>query len=385
MMAERGQVSMDQQAVPPRDLVELVGRCLAFRLEPAELAALREQLFSAPGVWAELTDFAACYGLVQAVEQSLRTRGLLPSALLPPQTGPSAADRSLRAAATGLAQRREVLARTLRETIASLNRIGIEPIVIKGAQSLLTGKPEWRYMVDFDLLVPDRAEEAQAELLASGFEVWESDRERTERHHLPALIRKGFPGGIEIHRRAGNQYLRSLLPTRELIETSLPVAEDGMCFRLLPSPLHVLYCLLHHHIGHSGDARGLISLKGLYEFAWDMSGLGEADRAALKARADRHPRISAALDMWIAAAADIFGMPVETPLAVRSDAVRKWQGTLARMRQPRPWYKYPGYADEIRLGLAAQRVRAAPGGAYLPGRMWMRTKVIRSFFPRFTK
>jgi hypothetical protein len=113
--------------------------------------------------------------------------------------------------------------------------------------------------------------------------------------------------------------------------------------------------------------------------------MGEPDRIALKTRADRHPRLSAALDMWLAAATNLFRLPVEVPFTVRADATRKWQETLARIGQPRPWYKYPGYADEIRMGLAAQRVRAAPGGTHLPGRMWTRTKVIRSFFPRFTK
>ena len=368
-----------------REITELFGRCLAVRLDAAELADLRARLLSSSTVWAELTEFASREGLVQALEQSLRGRGLLPSQFLPAAARAGAPDRLLGAGAAALARRRDLLARRLREIIARLNDVAIEPIVIKGAQSLLTGDPEWRYLRDFDLLVPDRADEAQAQLLAMGFEVPADEAKRARRHHLPPLIQKGFPGFIEIHRRAGNQYVRSLLTTEELVEASVPGSEPGLRFRLLPGTLHVLYGLVHHHVGHAGDARGNISLKGLYEFAWDVSRMSPAERMALKTRADRHPRLNAALDLWVAAAAALFRMPVEAPFEIRADAASKWEGTLARIGGPRPWYKYPGYPDEIRMGLAASRVRAAPFGNHLPGRLWTRARVLRSFLPRFTK
>jgi hypothetical protein len=369
--------------MPKRDAVELLGRCLALRLCDREGAALRGRLLSSARLWDELTDFAASEGLVHALEQSLAARGLLLSQFLP--AGLAAPDLRLRQAAAAFSARRADLARHLREIIARLNRIGIEPIVIKGAQSLLTGEPEWRYLRDFDLLVADRAADAQGALLAVGFEVPEAELDRGRRHHLPPLVRHDFPGFVEIHRRAGNQYVRSLLATGELVQASLPGTEGGLAYRLLPKPLHVLYGLVHHHVGHAGDARGTISLKGLYEFAWDFSRMSEPQRAALRARADRHPRVSAALDLWTAAAADLYGMPVAAPYSVQADAGRAWQGILARIGQPRPWYKYPGYADEIRMGLAESRVRAAPFGTHLPGRAWTRLKVVRSFLPRFTK
>lgn len=368
-----------------RDEVELLGRCLAFRLEPAELADLRARLLSDPAVWDRLTLFAAEEGLVQAVERNLRSRGLLPSELLPQSAGLLAPDHRLRTAAAGFAKRREVLARHLREMIGRLNRIEIEPIVLKGAQSLLTGDPDWRYLRDFDLLIPDRADAAQAEFLARGFEIPESEQERSRRHHLPPLVRDDFPAFVEIHRRAGNQYVRTLVPTEELVEASVPGMEAGLRYRLVPEPLHALYGLVHHHIGHAGDARGTISLKGLYEFAWALDRMTPAERAALRRRADRHPRLSAAVDAWIAAAAELYRLPVPAPFAILPDAAARWRATFDRIDAPRPWYKYPGYPDEIRMGLAASRVRAAPFGGNPAGRLWMRAKVLRSFLPRFTK
>jgi hypothetical protein len=368
-----------------RETADLLGRCLAIRLDAGELAGLRAQLLSSPSMWSELMKLALQEGLVQAVHDSLRARRLLPSQFLPAHLHPRAPDSGFVAVAESHAQRRAALTGHLRDIIARLNRIGVEPIVIKGAQSLLTGEPTWRYLADFDFLIPDRAEDAQAELLALGFQEAEEQQERRRRHHLPPLVRTDFPGFIEVHRRAGNQYARPLLPTEELAQASVAYAQDGVRFRLLPYPLHVLYGLVHHHVGHSGDARGSLSLKGLYEFAWDVSRMGEADRSALKTRADRHPRVSAALDMWLAGAAAQYRLPVERPLAIHGDAVRKWEGTLARIGRPRPWYKYPGYADELRMGLAEGRVRAAPGGANPLGRLWLRAKVVRSFLPRLVR
>jgi hypothetical protein len=369
-----------------RDLARLFGRCLALRLDGAELAALRARLLSEPALWHALTQFALDEGLVLALEHGLRAKGLLVSELLPPGSGLVGPDEALRSLAAGLAERRQVLARHLRAIVARLNGVGIEPIVLKGGQSLLTGEPAWRHLRDIDLLIPDRADAAQRELLVMGFQVPESEAaERGRRHHLPPLVRDDFPGFIEVHRRGGNQYVRTLLPTEELAAASRPWSEDGSRCRLLPDPLHVLYALVHHHMGHAGDARGTISLKGLYEFAWSFWRMSGPDRLALQARANRHPRLSAALDAWIAAAADFYGMPVEAPFKVAADAARRWQATLDRPDRPRPWYKYPGYADEVRMALAAARIRAAPSGGRLPGRTWTRLKVMRSFLPRFTK
>lgn len=366
-----------------REEVALLGRCLAFRLEPAELADLRARLLTEAGIWDRLTLFAAEEGLVQAVERNLRMRGLLPSEFLPAGAGLVAPDHPLRAAAAGVAQRRAVLTEHLREIVARLNRSGIEPIVLKGAQSLLTGEPDWRYLRDFDLLVPDRAEAAQEELVAMGFETPEAERRR--RHHLPPLVRDGFPGFVEIHRRAGNQYVRTLIPTEELVAAGVPGPDGGAKCRLVPEPLHALYGLVHHHMGHAGDARGTVSLKGLYEFAWALDRMTNAERAALRRRAERHPRLSATVDAWIAAAADLYRLPVPSPFAVLPDAAARWRATFARIGEPRPWYKYPGYPDEIRMGLAGARVRAAPFGGNAAGRAWTRAKVLRSFLPRFAK
>ena len=365
-----------------REIIELVGRCLALQHDRADFTALRARLLSDPGAWEGVTRFALDEGLVLALEQSLRDKGLLVSDFLPSDSGLVGPDHGLRALAAVFGERRQVLAEHLGSIIERLNRAGIEPILIKGAQSLVTGEPPWRHLRDFDFLVPGKAQEAQAELIAMGFSVLQTDAaERLRRHHLPPLVRDDFPGLVEVHRRGGNHYFRNHFRTRELAsESELRVSGTGR-YRLLPQPIHVLYSLIHHHVGHSGDARGSISIKGLYEFAWEVARMTGAERDALQSRANQNPRLSAALDAWLAAAADLFRMPVERPFAVRPDAVRRWHATRDRLDLPRPWYKYPGYPDEVRMALAHARVRAAPLGAHAPGRLLMRLKVLRSFLP----
>jgi hypothetical protein len=193
--------------MPHRELARLLGRCLAFRLDFGDLAGLRAQLLSSPALWDDLTAFAMHEGLAHALERRLRARGLLPSEFLPPGVAELAADRRLRAAALASSRRREALAGHLRQMIQRLNRIDIQPIILKGARSLLTGEPDWRYLRDFD---------------------------------LPPLVRGDFPAFVEIHRRAGNQYVRTLLPTGELARASEPVSDGGIRFALLPIHLHAL-------------------------------------------------------------------------------------------------------------------------------------------------
>src|SRR4051812_30386683 len=69
--AEAGGVSAQ------RETIELFGRCLALRLDPPQPTSLRARALSSAGLWSELTDFALEEGLVLALEQSLRARGLL--------------------------------------------------------------------------------------------------------------------------------------------------------------------------------------------------------------------------------------------------------------------------------------------------------------------
>jgi hypothetical protein len=221
-------------------------------------------------------------------------------------------------------------------------------------------------MLDLDLLAPGaEADRLQRAVMALGYREHPSLAERPNRHHLAPLLRRDTPGPVEIHRRGGNRYAEPLLPTPELISAAeLRVGPGGARARVLPTPLHVLHGLVHHHVGHGGDARGLVDFKGLYEFAVAVAGLDAEGRAALVERARRHPRLLAALDLWVAGAHELYAMPILPPLAAEADAGARWARVFARMTGARrERWRYPGYVEELAMGWNARRVaRVAPDG-----------------------
>ena len=317
-----------------REMIDLFGRCLALRLDPAELAALRARFMSSSG-GASSPISPLRKGSCWRSSRACGPGGFCFRSCFRRIWGSSAPTAGCRPRPPGLPSVAAAGRALSRFSRAPQSR-GIEPIVIKGAQSLLTGDPPWRYLRDFDLLIPDQADEAQAVLVAMGFSVPEQEAERRRRHHLPPLVRNDFPG---LHRNPSASR-QPICPQPaadpELAARSELRVQGKLRYRLLPQPLHVLYSLVHHHIGHAGDARGTISLKGLYEFAWEVERMTAAERQALQSRADLHPRLAVALDTWIAAAAALYRMPVEPPFAVHRDAAQCWQGTLERLDQPRP-------------------------------------------------
>ena len=266
-------------------------------------------------------------------------------------------------------ERRNVFAERLEEIVAACNAAGIEPTLIKGGRALWLGEPRWRAMMDLDILAPGaEADRVQRLVKALGYAEHPGLAERPRRHHLSPLLRRDAPGPIEIHRRGGNRHAEPLLPTEELAAVAeVRVGARGGRARVLPAPYHALHALTHHHVGHAADARGLIEFKGLYEFAAEVARFGAEDRAALGERARRHPRLLAALDLWTAAAQDLFAAPVEAPLAAPADAAARWRRIFARMTGARrDRWKYPGYAEELAMGFdAARAARLAPNGGPL--------------------
>jgi hypothetical protein len=266
-------------------------------------------------------------------------------------------------------RRRTILTERLAEIVAAANREGIEPLLIKGARALWLGAPRWRTMLDLDLLAAGAdADRLQRVVMALGYGEHSGLAERPNRHHLAPLLRRDTPGPIEIHRRAGNRYAEPLLPTRELESVAeVRLGPGGASARLLPTTDHILHGLAHHHAGHGGDARGLIDFRGLYEFAFDVAALDADGRFALTERARRHPRLLAALDLWVVGAHALFAMPIQPPLAAPADAAARWRQVFARMTGARhDRWRYPGYAEELAMGFDAGRAaRIAPGGGPL--------------------
>jgi len=362
---------MDSNVIRPW----LLGECLSFEFGPRNLTPLRSRLFH-PNALSELTDFASEQRLLAALAERL-----LENMLVPPdpsdRPGPASILRQYLAVHYA---RREQMTLLLRHSVRVLNSIGIRPILLKGANSLWERNPVWRFLRDIDLLVSgDQAIDAGQALRDDGYYP-DADRPvRPHHHHLAPLYNEEHNGWVELHRRGGNRYAERLLPTEELIASSAIATAEGLSVGLLDPVTQVLHALVHHHVGHGGDARGTMSVKGLYEFAWAANDLTMAQKEQLVERCARHPRLAAMLDLWVAAAARLFSLPAVSPFAIARDAAERAEALLGANRKGR--WRYPGYGEEIRMAWAPERLGRLGGGSGPVGRHILRWKVIASMLP----
>jgi hypothetical protein len=144
-----------------------------------------------------------------------------------------------------------------------LNRVGIEPVLLKGAIRLLDGLyPDdgWRMQRDLDLLVPQASLPAATQALASaGYASCGSGGE---------VRRRGGACQIDIHTELffTPRHIR-LLQATELLGRARSVAfEDGRV--RVPTVEHqVVHLIGHSQIRHLGHAFGRISLRNRLEAA----------------------------------------------------------------------------------------------------------------------
>jgi hypothetical protein len=370
----------DDAAVRLNELTRF-GQCLAFALPPAIYSDLR--------LWLLDGGFEPAF----RIGGETRLAGVLAAELLrkrlvPPGPGGNRSDGSVtprRATEMVLEEHRErrrVLSLRLKEMVGALNAAGIAPVLLKGSRSLWTGSPAWRDLRDIDILVPGagQAQRCDEVLRSMGYRPLAGAAQRPTHHHLQPLYREDLPGWVEVHRRAGNRYAERLLPTATILR-HLRSANDGAAdVLILPEELHVLHALVHHHVGHSAQARGTVDLKGLYEFAWSLASMSPDERKELAEHAASHPSMTAMLDLWLAAAADFYHLAVPEPFAVHADAVRRWQRIRARTARPSGW-KYPGYVEEIGMAMNTARLSRQPGGDRQLARLSKRIAVIGALLP----
>ncbi len=349
--------------------------CLVFTISPADTSALRLRLLG--GFWEDVLDAAESHGLSAALADAVGRRGL--TAGIPALRHADGGATPPQALAEALARHRtnrEARLARLVELTRLLNASGMEPLLLKGARSLWTGNPEWRAMGDLDLLVPGRADEAQRIATAAGYAPAVGQENPEYWHHELNLYRADLPGWLEFHDRGAMYRAEILLPTPMLVDESIRVTgPGGGMARVLPVPLDTLYCVVHHHISHRGDKFGIMSLKGLYEFAGAVHAMDEAERAALLDAARRHPRLLAMLDLWLAAAAERLAMPIVAPLTLAADAAARWRridGREARRQN------YDGLLGEIAMSLSGPRLRRANGGDSWWGRQKLRARALQA-------
>jgi hypothetical protein len=229
------------------------------------------------------------------------------------------------------------------------------------------------------VLLPGReAARAHQVALALGYRPARGSTEKAGKHHFQPLFRDDLPGWIEIHAHAAAHRAEGLLPTALLATMTVPAAIGAATARVLAGPAHTLHALVHHHVGHRGDKGGAFDLKGLFEFAADLQSLTPTERQALHVLSLRHPRLLAALDLWLAGAHVLLALPVEPPFTLAPDAVARAARAIARIKTPGT--RYAGVREEIAFAADAARLARLPGGGTAPGRLALRAKVLTSMF-----
>lgn len=260
--------------------------------------------------------------------------------------------------------------RMLREQLfaitGQLNRLGIQPLLLKGAIALLPDAypgAEDRVMGDLDILVPEaRLPEAIAAVTAMGYRHWDEGvllpGESETWHHFPALLHSDLPVKLELHRRivddpADDARLRAGLESRIV---TMPGAGEA---RAPDIPTRLLHNFLHAQIVDRHRRRRELNLRQLYEFAaLAQAGAGKLCWPELLARL--RPRYHAALAEYLAQAEGWLGLTYPEAIPRSPHAERElW---LIRQAQTRAnWRRLFAAVDYLR--------RLPPRVARLPLRL----------------
>ncbi len=199
----------------------------------------------------------------------------------------------------------------------ALAPLGIAPILLKGSAFAFAGLPAaiGRVVGDLDVLLPrDRLDEAEAALLAAGFE-WAKDDDYSQAyyrrwmHELPPLVHRDRGGMIDVHHSILPLTARRRPDAAALIEDSVEIAPG---LRIL-SPADMIVHAATHLFADGDLAGGLRNL-------WDVDRLLRLFAATpdfwtrLDARARRHQMVEP-VALALRLADRLFATPVEPRLA----------------------------------------------------------------------
>ncbi len=347
--------------------------------DPDRLAA---RLASDTIDWPQVAWLAGNHRVTPALAGALRRKGLFDRL-------PDEVQDYLDAIQTLNRERNQTLREQLTVVAETLNRMGIQPVLLKGAIALAPNAypgAEDRVLGDLDLLVPAaRWAEATAAIVRLGYREgvehwqWMLPAERRRRHHGAPLLHPELPVTIELHWWP----LRQADDNARLMDTLTPrpVKLAGEARVLIPDPLTRLrHNLLHAQIADRQRRRRRLNVRQLLEFsaiAWRYR--DQVDSARLLA--GLHPCRHRVLAEYWAQAEHWLGLPYPETLP-RSP----WQGRelwlSARVATAARWYwlltgydllcETPGRAGEL-----LHRLVVMPG--YFPmqlsrclGKAWRR-------------
>jgi len=174
-------------------------------------------------------------------------------------------------------ERNQMLREQLIIITEALNRIDIQPVLLKGAITLTSGQypgAEDRVIGDLDLLVSDSLMEvATAALTDMGYQLKDNDSQwvlpnHQEQHNLHGfpLIHPDLPVRVELHRRILADKGDDALLCQQLI--TVPFTFDEGPTVLIPDvATRLLHNMLHCQISDRQRVKKMLNLRQLLEFA----------------------------------------------------------------------------------------------------------------------
>jgi hypothetical protein len=169
-------------------------------------------------------------------------------------------------------QRNRSLLDGFTEPLRALNAAGIEPVLLKGLASIVSGlypDPAMRMLGDVDLLVGEHEGADAARALASvGFEpnVPEGADYR-EHHHLPPQRHRDTGVIVELHLRVVKRQWDASLDARSMRREARSIRLDG-CSAFVPSPTHrVVHNIVHNQLSHSNYMKYRLDVRQMLELA----------------------------------------------------------------------------------------------------------------------
>lgn len=190
----------------------------------------------------------------------------------------------------------------LAEAVEALNRVGITPLLFKGAAQLVDGTladAGSRWMADLDVAVPTGRLARTVDVLRDlGYEPAPG---KPFVHDL-ALAQPGGPGPIEVHLELGSPPIPAVLSAAEAWAESSDIAVGTARARMLCPTHQVLHCVLHAAVQDHNQAVAGLPLRHLLTLTSLIQVHGRCvDWALIDARMDGHG-LSRALrnHLWLA-------------------------------------------------------------------------------------
>ncbi len=349
--------------LPPRladpDLLRLLGAILKINSSPEDAVILRSVCLKSGFAWRPLIEFASQQDLLPPLIWCLKKQSLLMPA---PKTLPAhirsrfITTRLTDDFDTHMARQRD-LRDQLVNCVAALNRVGITPMILKGARYLLAPEESWeaaRPMRDIDLLIPpSQAAVAVAALVGISYRAQGSTGLRN--HHLPELQIPGRHGMVELHTAPLALVSVGFMPTDFVWQIAQPVtiAPSGASALVLPPVWQALHGMLHHQVSDNGFVLRTLALKSLWEFSCLAATFSTAEWTSL-AEQTRARGSETVFASWCLQARDIYGLALPDSLPLPEAARRQVRACFIEAGQPETIRRWRFILRQLQRGFSSE-------------------------------